>query len=57
MWTLPGVYSDGFRRVSLTVPTNWMSGEKYYFQALLGPWWGPNSNYTQLTNPMVLTVE
>lgn len=57
LWTLPDIRPDGFLRADLTVPTGWMQGEEYYFQAFLGPWYGPNSTYSQLTNPIVLTVE
>jgi len=54
---LPPIRPNGFMDVTITVPATWSSGETYYFQALVGPWWGPNNTYTRLTNLMVLTVE
>lgn len=56
-WNLPGVWSCGFTKIPVTVPANWVSGEEHYFQALVGPRWGPYSTDSQLTNLMFLTVE
>jgi len=54
---LPDIWQDGFMYYTFTVPATWISGEKYYFQAMLGPWWGPTSQYSKLTNPIELIVE
>lgn len=45
---------DGFRVVWLTVPATWSSGEMHPIQALVGPWGGP---WTRFTNVDFLVVE
>ena len=46
--------SDGILVFSAIVPFWWIPGDEKPFQALVGQWGG---QYSQLTNPMVLTVE
>jgi len=48
---LPG---DGILVFSTVIPAWWTQGEKKFFQALVGQW---GYSTTQLTNPMILTVE
>ncbi len=55
--SLPDIWPDGYSFYTFTVPTTWVPGERYYLQAFLGPWWGPTSQYSKLTNPIELMVE
>jgi len=46
--------ATGIRKISFAVPVSWSSGDKHYYQALVGPWGGP---FTGLANLLVLEVE
>jgi len=48
---IPG---NGVLTVSFPVPSEWSLGDRYYLQALVGPWGGP---WTRLTNADTLLVE
>jgi hypothetical protein len=52
-FNLGGVPSNGICVMPGTVPSNWQTGEEYFFQALVGP----KSPGSVLTNLMILTVE
>lgn len=49
--TVPG---NGILVYTATVPSQWSSGSEHPFQALIGPWGGPD---TTLTNLFTLKVE
>lgn len=53
-WNLGTIPGEGILILSTTVPPTWSSGEKKYFQALVGPLGNPNS---ELTNLLVLEVD
>ncbi len=46
--------ADGYLIFQRTIPSHWLSGERYPFQALIGPQWFSTS---VLTNLLVLSVE
>ena len=48
------VAQNGIALLSTTVPAWWVPGSEQPFQALVGPWGG---GYTLFTNPMILEVE
>ncbi len=55
-WSSPvgNIATDGFLSMSVTVPATWSSGDFAPLQALVGPW---NGFYTRFTNLETLTVE
>jgi hypothetical protein len=53
-WSLGVIPRSGVLSWDGTVPSAWLPGEQYPFQALVGPWGGAS---TQLTNLMFLDVE
>lgn len=53
-YNLGGIPLNGFRIVPATIPPSWQSGERYHFQALVGPRGNPG---TVLTNLLSLEVE
>jgi len=53
-WLLGNIAADGVLRIPTMIPSNWLPGEKYPYQAMIGP----ASPYPALlTNPVVVTVE
>jgi hypothetical protein len=53
-WQLGAMPNTGILTMPATVPSGWLPGSQYPFQALVGPWGGST---TRLTNLMNLTVE
>lgn len=53
-WNLGNIPGSGILSTTRTVPPWWSAGQRFSFQALVGPWSYWNG---VLTNPMVLTVE
>lgn len=53
-WNLGKTQATGIVTLTTTVPLTWNPGEEYPFQALIGVWGDP---YTQFSNLMVLHVE
>jgi len=53
-WSIGAISSNGLLEISPALPWTWISGEEYYFQALVGDMNWPHSH---LTNLMVMNVE
>ncbi len=53
-WPIGPIPADGIRRLPVTVPMGWTTGEEYPVQGQVGYWGNPN---TILTNLEILTVK
>ncbi len=53
-WPLGAMPASGLLNLPMNVPAGWVSGAEFPFQALVGPWGGPEA---RLTNLLTLTVQ